>query len=321
VRQLWQSSPSEQLAATQTVPAYAGTAESSTMFGFEQSVGNATLDTGYAVDHTVNGTDLYDAIGVRQRFQPSQYLTGDAFGQVGQQLLATVVPTSGPSTPYFFVLGGSLNYARQAFHATTQVQVRTGFDGGSTFQVGATGPINNDISLFGGYNRLVHLGGLRFQYSGRALAAALAQRPVRDAALVDTQKSNLTSYDAYITNVAQLQQLYRPSTRTEFAASVAYKIQATRTSRQHHHLRHSRRPADRAALRHRVGVPPEQHRADQRHQRDGVCGGGGLPDRRSVARGHGVQLLGFRGSVTRESDASGHLLHAEQLRGPHLWVG
>ena len=225
VRQLWQSSPSEQLAATQTVPAYAGTAESSTMFGFEQSVGNATLDTGYAVDHTVNGTDLYDAIGVRQRFQPSQYLTGDAFGQVGQQLLATVVPTSGPSTPYFFVLGGSLNYARQAFHATTQVQVRTGFDGGSTFQVGATGPINNDISLFGGYT-----GSFTSAVYDSNILAGLSLRPSHNDRYVtllsvDTQKSNLTSYDAYITNVAQLQQLYRPSTRTEFAASVAYKIQ------------------------------------------------------------------------------------------------
>lgn len=225
VRQLWQNAPSQALAATQTEPTYAGTAQSSTMFGFEQSVGNATFDTGYAVEHTANGTDLYDAMGVRQRFAAGPNLAGDAFAQIGQQLYGSVVPAAAAPTPYFFVVGGSLNYARQAFHATTQVQVRTGFDGGSTFQIGATGPVTSDISLYGGYT-----GSFTQAVYDSDATAGLSLRPAHNDRYVtllsvDTQKSNLTNYDAYVTNVAQLQELYRPSTRTEFAASGAYKLE------------------------------------------------------------------------------------------------
>jgi len=43
-------------------------------------------------------------------------------------------------------------------------------------------------------------------------------------ATIDTQKTNLTNYDGYVSNVAQLQELYRPSTRTELAGSLAYKV-------------------------------------------------------------------------------------------------
>jgi hypothetical protein len=37
-------------------------------------------------------------------------------------------------------------------------------------------------------------------------------------------RSSLTNYDAYVTNVTQLQELYRSSSRTEWAASAAYKL-------------------------------------------------------------------------------------------------
>ncbi len=40
----------------------------------------------------------------------------------------------------------------------------------------------------------------------------------------DIYKTDLADYDAYITNVIQLQELYRSSTRTEWAASAAYNI-------------------------------------------------------------------------------------------------
>jgi hypothetical protein len=222
IRQLWQQTSSESLSASEAGSTYASTAQSQTSIGFEQLVGAATLQTGYAVDHTASGTDLYDAIGVRSRIYASPRLKADGFFQLGDSLYATY-GTAGAS-PYFMTLGTSLDYSENTFHATGQVQIREGFDSGSSFNLGATGPISPAVSLYGSYTGSFTEG--MFDTEGHG---GLAYRPSRNDRYVtllsaDVYKSNLTNYDAYVTNVVQLQELYRSSTRTEWAASAAYKL-------------------------------------------------------------------------------------------------
>ncbi len=221
VRQLWQQSTSEALAATQAGQTFSSTAQSETSVGFEQQVGPTTYQTGYAVDHTVNGTDLFDAVGMRTKLIATQRLNADGFLQVGNSLYSTY---GTDTNPFFVAFGTSLDYSIASFHANGQVQERTGFDAGSTYQFGSTGTISPAVSLFGSYTGSYTEG--VYDTEGRG---GLAYRPSRNdryvtLVSVDVYRSNLTNYDAYITNVAQIQELYRSSSRTEWAASAAYKL-------------------------------------------------------------------------------------------------
>jgi hypothetical protein len=91
-------------------------------------------------------------------------------------------------------------------------------------QIGAAGTISPAVSLFGSYT-----GSFTSSVTDAETRAGLAYRPSRNDRYVtlfsvDSVDSNLTNYDAYVSNVAQLQELYRSSTRTELAGSVAYKL-------------------------------------------------------------------------------------------------
>jgi hypothetical protein len=221
VRQLWQQNPSQTLAATQAGQTYSATAQSQTSVGFEQQVGPTTYQSGYAVEHTASGTDLFDAIGARTRLIVSPRLNASGFVQIGNSLYSTYASNA---SPFFLAVGTSLDYSIKTFHTTGQVQVRTGFDSGSSFQLGATGPISPAVSVFGSYTGSYTIG--EYDTEGRG---GLAYRPSRNDRYVtllslDIYHSSLTNYDAYITNVAELQELYRSSSRTEWAASAAYKL-------------------------------------------------------------------------------------------------
>ena len=223
LRQLWQRNSLQPLAGSQVIQTYAATAQSSTTVGFDQTIGAATFESGYAVDHTVNGTDLFSAMGVRGRVYSSKRLTADAFLQVGQQLYTTA-PSPGSSSPYFLAGGASLDYTEKTFHATGQIQSRTGYNAGSTVQLGAAGPISPAVALFGTYT-----GSYTSYVRDSETRVGLSYRPVRNDRYVtlfslDSQQSNLTNYNAYVTNVAQIQELYRPGRRTELAGSLAYKL-------------------------------------------------------------------------------------------------
>lgn len=221
VRQLWKDFSTPTFAASQASAAFAATAKSQTMFGFEQSAGDALFDYGYSVDHTEAGTDLFDAIGAREKVAISDRLSGNAFMQVGQALYSTQLAIT---NPYFWVAGTSLDYSYKTFHATGQVQFRTGFDSGSTVSLGAAGPISPAVSLFGSY-----MGAYTAGVTDSEVRGGLSYRPSRNdryvtLASIDTVQSNLTNYNAYVSNVAQIQELYRSSTRTEWAGSIAYKL-------------------------------------------------------------------------------------------------
>ncbi len=221
IRQLWQDVPAATFAASQINAGFAATAKSQTMIGYDETVGNAVYSTGYSVDHTDTGTDLFDAIGVRERVKISDRLGGNFFLQVGQALYASQIPIA---SPYFMAAGTSLDYSIPSFHASGQVQFRTGYAAGSTVQIGAAGTISPAVTLFGSYT-----GAFTSGVTDSRTRAGLAYRPSRNdryvtLVSVDTVDSNLTNYDAYVSNVAQVQELYRSSTRTEWAGSVAYKL-------------------------------------------------------------------------------------------------
>jgi hypothetical protein len=224
IRQLWQQVGVQALAASQAAQTSPASATSSTSIGFEQQAGNATFESGYAVQHSADGTDLYDAIGVREKIISTPRLSLDGFVQVGQSLYSSFEPSTGTSSPYFVAMGTSANYTENTFHATGQIQLRTGFDSGSTFQLGAAGPISPSVSLFGSATGSYTEDVVDSDYNfGLSYRPALNDRYVTLLS-VDSQKSNLTNYDSYVTNVAQLQELYRPSTKTELAGSLAYKL-------------------------------------------------------------------------------------------------
>jgi hypothetical protein len=222
IRQLWQQSSNQAFAASQAGATYSSTAQSQTSIGLEEQAGPTTYQTGYAVEHTASGTDLFDAIGVRTKIIATSRFNASGFFQLGNSLYSTFNTPS--ASPFFMSVGTALDYALKTFHATGQAQVRTGFDSGSSFQLGATGPISPAVSLYGSYT-----GSFTQDIYNTEGRGGLAYRPSRNDRYVtllsaDVYRSDLTDYDAYITNVIQLQELYRSSTRTEWAASAAYKI-------------------------------------------------------------------------------------------------
>lgn len=224
VRQRWAHASSDVLAATQQGTAFSGTAASSTTAGFQQQVGTTTIESGYAVDRTANGTDLYEAIGARRTVTLGPRISGDAFAQMGRAFISTALTEQATGSPNFVVFGTALNYVEKAFRATGQVQIRTGFNSGSTVAVGAAGPVSQSVSLFGSVTSSATQ-----SFDTSAVRAGLSYRPANNDRAVtlfslDSESGNLTNYNQYVTNVVQLQELYRPSRRTELAASLAYKI-------------------------------------------------------------------------------------------------
>ena len=224
IRQRWATASSAVLAATQQATAFSGTAASSTTAGFEQQVGTTTIESGYAVDHTANGMDLYEAIGARRTITLGPRLSGDAFAQMGREFVSTAFPAEAATSPNFVVVGTSLTYAANAFRATGQLQERTGFNAGSTFALGAAGPVSPSVSFFGSLE-----GSYTQSFDTSELRAGASYRPANNDRAetlfsIDSESGNITNYDEYVTNVAQVQEVYRPSRRTELGASLAYKI-------------------------------------------------------------------------------------------------
>jgi len=140
-RELWTDSATQSFALSTQALTAAAASTHVTQLGIERQIGSATtIDTEYSIENVANGSDLYAAIGIKQRVIATSTLRGDV---TLQHALAT-----GDGTGGFDVYGLSLAYDRGSpFRATTSYQLRTGETPGATFALGAAGYLGSGVSL------------------------------------------------------------------------------------------------------------------------------------------------------------------------------
>ena len=140
-RELWTDSATQSFALSTQALTAAAASTHVTQLGIERQIGSATtIDTEYSIENLGNGSDLYAAIGIKQRVIATSTLRGDV---TLQHALA-----AGDGTGGFDVYGISLAYDRGSpFRATTSYQLRTGETPGSTFALGAAGYLGSGVSL------------------------------------------------------------------------------------------------------------------------------------------------------------------------------
>jgi len=218
VRERWSAAPVESFAAsTQALAATTG-GERATELGITKTLGPATtVDSSYVVDRTANGSDVYAATGVRERFKLGA-LAGDAFFQHGTSI--------GDSSPGGFDLyGTTLSYADPGnrFRASESTQLRTGAGGGSSITLAAAGALSADTSLFASVNDARAAGSIADDER-----IGFAWRPARSDAGVtllqfERQTGNAVDGDTQ-SGVLSLEQVLRVRERTELVARYAYKV-------------------------------------------------------------------------------------------------
>jgi hypothetical protein len=168
------------------------------------------------LQQTGSGSDIYSALGIKQRFEFNKRVSGDAFVQH-----ATAV---GDNLSGFNVYGISATYTDGSrMRGSTSYQIRTGDSPGSTWALGLAGSLSPDVSLQATVNNS--------RTSGTAYDDArvgLAWRPSRN-----DRGATLLEYEAQDGTLAPLathadtlsiEQLYRPTRRLELAGRYAYKL-------------------------------------------------------------------------------------------------
>ena len=144
LRERWSAAPVQSFAAaTQSFTALTGGTRS-TQLGITRALGPATtVESSWSVDHTANGSDVYAAMGARERFK-----LGRTSGDLVFQHATSVGDAA--SNAGFNLYGLSLNYAdpSQRFRASGSGQFRTGNGAGVSLTLGALGAISPDLTLF-----------------------------------------------------------------------------------------------------------------------------------------------------------------------------
>jgi hypothetical protein len=216
-RELWSDAPTQSFAASTAALTTSALATHSTAFGFERLVGKGTtLDSEYVVEQTGNGSDIYSAMGVKQRFDFNKRLSGDAFVQH-----ATAI---GDNLSGFNVYGISATYGEGSrFRGTTSYQLRTGDNPGSTWALGAAGALSPDLSIQATVNNS-RTSGTAYDDARVGVAWRPAQND-RGATLLEYERKD-GSLDPLATHaeILSLEHVYRPSTRLELAGRYAYKL-------------------------------------------------------------------------------------------------
>jgi hypothetical protein len=221
LRERWSAAPIESFAAsTQAITAQTGGMRT-TEIGFARPLGSATtVDTSYLVDHTLNGGDVYAAMGVRERLSLGR-LKGDAFIQHATAIGDASTDGGGG----FDLYGLSLSYADPAnkFRASGSAQMRTGNGAGVSISLAATGALSPDLSAFASVNDARAAGA--DQADERV---GLAWRPSRSDVGVTLLQFERTDGTAVLDNteggVLSLEQVLRVRERTEIIARYAYKV-------------------------------------------------------------------------------------------------
>ncbi len=218
VRELWASAPTQSFAASTTALTAPALATRSTAIGVERTVGAATsLEDEYVVERTGSGTDVFSAMGVKERFDFAKRIKGEFFMQHASAVGANVAG--------YNIYGFSATYgdAGERLRGTTSYQLRTGQSPGSTLLLGVAGALSPDISVLAAAN---YSGAYGTSYDDARLG--LAWRPSQNergvTLLSYEQKSGSLLPLPTRADTLSLEQLYRPTHRLELAARYAYKL-------------------------------------------------------------------------------------------------
>lgn len=241
VRQLWSDNPTIPFATSSSPYTQVAQSKASTAVGFERAVGaNTTVDTEYVLENTGSGSDVYSALGVKERFTFTRFFAGDlsfrhanALGGSGFGIGSAGLGSAGNgssgigSTGVGNAIAGTgidaagLGFDDYGINLTTtdkarvrgalSLQDRTGNGSGFTGRFGVAGAVSRDLSLLSDYN-LSSISGLNFA-QGRV---GLAFRP----ALSD-RSATLLEYDNQSGTLVQAGIGIEPSAYSNVATSAA----------------------------------------------------------------------------------------------------
>ncbi len=241
LRELWTSQPEISFANVASAASAATASTNSTIFGIDQTISPVlTATTQYQLEHTANGVDAYSTIGVKEKIAIGKHLTGNASLQRASGIdsstaaqtvnaIALLGSASAPGTSSlttstgYDVYGLDLAYASGgSFRASGSYQVRTGNGAGSTLTIGAGGALGGGFSLLGASS----------QAHGYGIDAAnqrvgIAWRPEdsdRGAALLEIKRDNGIDDGSSTSDVAEYEQVYRPTRRLQLTGRFAYKL-------------------------------------------------------------------------------------------------
>lgn len=217
-RERWSASPVQSFATSTEALTAPTNGTHATEFGIEQRVGPATtIDTSYGIDGSANGGDVYSAIGVRERLSFGR-IHGDAYVQHGTD-------TSSVAGGVFNVYGTSLTYGDPSnrFHASEQIEWRTGATRGLSLNIGAVGEVAHDFSLFANINDSDTVG-----QTNDDQRVGLAWRPSRNddgVTLLQYERETGSGTDLETqSGVLSLEQVLRVGSGTEVVGRLAYKV-------------------------------------------------------------------------------------------------
>ncbi len=217
LRELWTDGATQSFALSTQALTSAAASTHVTQLGIERQIGSATtIDTEYSIENVANGSDLYAAIGVKQRVIATSTLRGDL---TFQHALA-----SGDGAAGFDVYGVSLAYDRGSpFRATTSYQLRTGETPGATFALGAAGYLGSGVSLISSVDDVRSVG-----IATEDERVGIAYRPQDD-----DRSSVLFGYDhlegvgdvqGEQTDVVSADAVHRLTAKLEATVRIAYEI-------------------------------------------------------------------------------------------------
>jgi hypothetical protein len=216
-RELWTDSATQSFALSTQALTAAAASTHVTQLGIERQIGSATtIDTEYSIENLGNGSDLYAAIGIKQRVIATSTLRGDV---TLQHALA-----AGDGAAGFDVYGLSLAYDRGSpFRATTSYQLRTGETPGSTLALGAAGYLGSGVSLIASVDDVRSVG-----IATEDERVGIAYRPQDD-----DRSSALFGYDhlegvgdvqGEQTDIVSADAVHRMTSKLEATVRVAYEI-------------------------------------------------------------------------------------------------
>lgn len=217
VRELVTDHPTQSFATSTAALTAASGATRVTQIGIERQIGSATtLDTQYSVQNSGSATDVYSAIGIKERVFASKTLRGDVVVQKANAV--------GSGVMGFTQYGATLAYDRgRNFVSTASYQVRTGASPGSTLALGAVGYVGSGFSLLGSVADSHAVGvstsnerfGLAFRPNDDDRSAVLlGYQHIDGAGSVLGEKTNVVSLDA----------VDRPLRGLEATVRLAYKL-------------------------------------------------------------------------------------------------